>query len=230
MISTTPAPGRPTVAMPAGDAKREQERKNTDALAAEAEHYPLQAIEPDALTIHREIASRLVDDQLQPRGVEHAQEGYVYCRVAGFNHLGQTDTSAVIAKQRLMIRDAETGQPRPVWELVRGSDPEDPHLKDLNGGIRKLGDTVLMRARKAEAVAIELRETETRLARDHGASVNLLQMAEQYPGILQLHSFQQSPTEYLRDRASAARRGLARQLAQKQVDSRIRQGTLFGRE
>jgi hypothetical protein len=133
---------QPTVGMPAGDAKTEQAKINTDFLAQAAEEKAstvhATAIDPTKVKIENEIAVHFSrENQLE---VTNAQAGYKYYW-AGTAARGWEVTYLL----GIRLREPSGGM-TPVWEVVKGDLPESVENKDVTG-VRRIGDCILMRAR-----------------------------------------------------------------------------------
>lgn len=157
--------GRPTTDMPAGDARREQERVNGDELAQEAEEKTtmLGAIDATKIEPDREILGQIVNDRFNRMEVSDAQSPYVYAWIRGYMRDGRQDLEQVTIKQLAKVRNPETGRMEPCWHVVCGSMPEAMECKDVYG-YRRLGDAILMRCRKDLAAELDAMEQDERNA------------------------------------------------------------------
>ena len=214
---------RSTEGMPAGYERDEQEQINADALAEEAETRRAGIeggrIDPKVFEPDREIISHF--NELD---VSNADPAYKYCWVC---------TAArgvmVTAKLAIRVRNMATGHMEPTWEVVTGAMREAEECKDATG-VRRIGDTILMRCRKDHFALIQKFENEKRLHQQGANESTLLEMAEQQNrrgrGVV-VHVNSPLADPQLRD---AARRAAARGIARKQFEGMIRAGTVPGME
>lgn len=137
--------------IPAGDARREAMRQVADDLAQAAEEQGVEggAIRPDAFEIDNEIAGHF--NELE---VTNALPEYEYCWV-NYNFGGR------FIKEKQSHRVREGSGLQPVWEVVHGEMPEAPELRGIGADTtRRLGDVLLMRARKDRALLQRRHQTD----------------------------------------------------------------------
>jgi hypothetical protein len=139
---------------PAGDERREQLARNADALAEQQDALgqTTVTVDPAKLKEDREILRYIVNDTFNQLDVENAQPGYRYCWCPDYDQ-------QIRAKQALTVKEIPSQRTIPVWDIVRGDMPESPSLKDVRT-FRKLGDTILMRARDEIVQALDRYERE----------------------------------------------------------------------
>lgn len=201
--------------MPAGDARREAMREAADTLAQAAEESGADggAIDPRALEIENEIAQHF--NELE---VTNADPAYAYCWV-NFGFGGR------FIKQKMAHRVPEDGGLSPVWEVVQGEMPEAPELRGIGAdSTRRLGDVLLMRARKDRAILLRRQQT-TRQRALEGAPLNALQeMGDKYRHLgVVVHT---NPNDQLLKTMET--RAATALMAQQQVDNMLRAGTVPG--
>jgi hypothetical protein len=134
---------QPTVEMPPGDAKREQEAINLDFLQEEAEKKAngvnAGTIDPSKIKPDREILVHFsMAGNLE---VSNADPGYVYywCGTAGHGWM-------ITYLEAFRLKNLDTGHIEPIWEVVKGDMKESWENRDVTG-VRRVGDTILMRCR-----------------------------------------------------------------------------------
>lgn len=201
--------------LPAGDERREAEARSADDLAERAETRGVEggAIDPKAFKIDREIASRF--NELE---VTNAQPEYEYCWVNA-GHAGR------FIKAKLSERVRMGQSIVPVWEVVQGEMPEAIELRGMMADTtRRLGDVVLMRAKKDVFLRVkQLRQAHLQ-AMQNGTTTELQELGERYRhrGVVIRTSFAEDQLEVM------GRRAMARQQAHQILDGMMRDGTVPG--
>lgn len=202
--------------LPAGDARREAQRAAADDLAERAETAGPDggAIDPKALVIDSELAQHF--NELE---VTNADPAYEYCWVqAGFH--------GRFVKQKLTERVPESWGMAPVWEVVQGDMAEAPELRG-NVGLdttRRLGDVILMRARKDRYLKSKRVRDARRAAMFSGTTTELEELGRQYRhrGIIVHTNMGQEQLDLM------GRRAAMRQQASQMVDGMLRDGSVPG--
>lgn len=209
--------GQSPADLPLGDARREAQRVAADDLAEKAESLGAEggAIDPKKFKVEREIAQHF--NELE---VTEAQPEYEYCWVnAGF--------AGRFIKAKLSERVRLGGSIVAVWEIVQGDMPEARELRGMMADTtRRLGDVILMRARKDAFLRVkQLREARVR-ALHTGTTTELEEMAEQQRrqgrNVVIRTDFGPDQLEQM------GRRAMVRQQAMGMVDQMIRNGSVPG--
>lgn len=167
-----------------------------------AESEGRMAVDPSALEIDPDIFGHL--DSLHVTG---AQKGYHYCWVyTGQNGLGVTRKRAI------------------GYELVKGNDPESTELSDAaSGGLRRLGDTVLMRITQARYALIEAKEREKLEMRERGPQAGFEDMVARADSSIRGLSFEDMDPQTQKRLQAVA-------MAQAKLEGDLRDGTVPGLE
>ena len=201
--------------LPAGDARREAQARAADQLAEAAEARGIEggAIDPKKFVIENEIAQHF--NELE---VTNAQPEYEYCWV----HSGQHGRFIMM---KMSERVKINGEVMPVWEVVQGDMPEARELKgQMADTTRRLGDVILMRARKECALRVRQWREQRRLAMFEGSTTELMEMGERHRhrGVVIRTDFGPDQLEMM------GRRAMMRQQAVGMVDKMIRTGSVPG--
>lgn len=203
---------------PAGDERREVLAKRTDELAeaaetVEAETYP---IDPKALQVENEIAQHF--DEFNELAVSDRQSAYEYRWVwTGLNNIMVKKAMA----ERYPGVDHRMG-----WEIVSGDMPEAREHKDVQG-VRRVGDTILLRCRKEFWLArAEFQKRSRDLQRD-SVTANLKDMAARYAnkGLNVLISDEDMDSPVMKQ---VMKRMLAREIAGNKFEKMLRAGSVPG--
>lgn len=203
--------------LPAGDARREAQAAVKDQLAetAETQGFERGVIDPRKFKIENEIAMHFNDLE-----VSEAQPEYEYCWVqAGF--------SGRFIKEKLSVRVRLGGTMEPVWEVVNGDMPEARELKgQMADTTRRLGDVILMRARKDRFLRVKQLREAHKAAMFTGTTTELEEMAR----ILSTRGVSAVVrTDMAGDQLQAmAQRAAIRQQAAQMVSGMLRAGTVPG--
>lgn len=210
-IVTGPSPAD----VPAGDERREAERIAADTLAEAAETQMPEggAIDPRKFRVENELAQHFNDLE-----VSEAQPEYEYCWVqAGF--------AGRFIKAKLSERVRMNGTMESVWEVVQGDMPEARELKGMMADTtRRLGDVILMRARKDRFLRVKQLREARRQAMFSGTTTELEEMGRMLRGRgVIIH------TNLGGDQLEAmGRRAEMRQMASQMVENMLRTGTVPG--
>jgi hypothetical protein len=209
---------KPTTGMPAGDARREQERENADALAERIETETPEggAINPNVFRIENEIAQHF--NELE---VSHADPAYRYAWVCT-----KANGVMVTSKQALRVRDA-SGYMQPCWEIVKGDMAEARESRDETG-LRRIGDVILMRCRRDRFALLQQAEAHKREMRKASVDSNLIAMGEEarrrgHGVIVRVDSNLADPKV-----RAYAQRAAAQGIARDKFDEMIRNGEIPG--
>lgn len=194
-------------ALPAGHARDEQIKMNTDINAKKVEQAAETAgsINPAAFEPDREILAHT--DGLE---VSDKQPGFVYAWKC-------FDSPA--SNKGYWVKQAQIQG----WQLVCGDMPEAKECKDV-AGMRRVGDTVLMR------IPIErhqqLEQADQKANRDREASVhsNLIQLGKEMGVKVQIVGANDVDSSTLSQMSARARGTMA---ADQKFSMAIRQGTLL---
>jgi len=137
--------GQPLKNLPAGHDRDEQEKINTDLLAeaaeTKAEEEDTVAIDPKALTKDREILAHF--NHANQLAISNPDPAHIYywCGTAG----GGVMVTWMLG---VRIRSVATGQIEPIWEVVKDNPGNESWENRDVTGVRRIGDTILLRARK----------------------------------------------------------------------------------
>jgi hypothetical protein len=203
--------------LPAGDARRDAQREAADDLAEQAAKQEVDggAIDPKAFRIDREIAAHF--NELE---VTEAQPEFEYCWVNA-GHAGRF----IKAKLSERVRLGESIVP--VWEVVQGDMPEARELRGMMADTtRRLGDVILMRAKKDAFLRVKQLREARRQAMHTGTTTELQEMAEQQRRLGRSVVIR---TDFGPDQLEQmGRRALVRQQAGQMIDGMLRNGTVPG--
>lgn len=195
----------------AGTVAREEWDKRKDALEEAAADDPREAIDPEKLEPDREIQQKFQHGDLP---VSNPQAGYDYCWVQAAPQWGG----------QFIFAAQSHG-----WQVVRGDMPEAPEYAESDSagrptGNRRVGDVILMRIRKEVRAARKAQLDRRRLLKqaDLEASEEMQAIARRHRGI-KVHT----GTAAL-DRMR--KHELAKHLAAKQLEARLRTGMVPGME
>jgi hypothetical protein len=148
---------------PAGHQRDEELRRRTDTLQQAAEERAdalgAHGFNPDVLAPDREILADFDGFEVSSR-----QPGFEYKWVPFDNP---------VANKGLMVAQAQTQG----WQVVCGDMPEAKE-KEIVGGMRKIGDTVLMRIPIERAEAIRARERQVYNAQHESAHSSLIELGK----------------------------------------------------
>ena len=225
---------KPTTGMPAGDARREQQRVNADALAEEAAARAsaegLHAIDPSKMEVERDAAFEIVgaDGTENRLAVPGAQPGYRYKRIRGFSSANPTEPDTEQwnwYQERYRIRDRATGKVFCPWQLVNDAkDPEDRdsiHVSAVYGAAcRRRLDTILIRCREDWARLCDQYDTQVRAEREGRSVEGIVDAANHLNGIRATNISTSSPDDYMRMRRGG--------MDVSQVTRAIKEGTVAG--
>lgn len=199
---TAPAPGT---------AAREEWDRNKDALDAALAEDPREAIDPAKLEPEPEIQAKFQDGELP---VSRADPGYDYCWTQADPRWGGNFVHAAQSHG---------------WQVVRGDMPEAAEYAESDKagqptGNRRVGDVILMRIRKDVRAARRAQIDRRRLLRqaDLETTAEMAAIAKKHRGI-RVHTGT-AALEKMR------RHDVAKTLAMKQLDARLRTGTMPGME
>lgn len=147
--------------LPAGDARREQIKINADVNAAtiEQKSAAVETINPDIFAPNREILANI--DGLE---VSDPQPGFIYSWKLFDNPKSNVGYWVNMAKSQ-------------GWQVVCGDMPEAKE-HEIVGGMRKIGDTVLMRIPIALHQELERRERAAIDARSNAVHSNLMELGK----------------------------------------------------
>ena len=209
------ARGESPAALPAGDARREAQRQAADALAQEAEMRGVEggAVDPRAFQIDNEIAQHF--NELE---VSEAQPEFAYCWVQAGYH-------GRFIKMKQTERVPEDGRMVPVWEIVQGDMPEALELRGMMADTtRRLGDVILMRARKDRYFKLRKQREAHNADVQRGITAELEEMGRRYrgAGVVVTTDMDANRLEEI------GRRAAIRAQAGQMVDGMIRNGTVPG--
>lgn len=242
--AATAAPSA-AAAMPAGDARREEMKRDADALNAQAAAFREK---------YQGDVGSIPADKLDPANVDNdivrefdpiTKMLEVQDKVPGKTYLWeQADIHGRFGGFWVTARKAVG------WEVV-ASGPNFPEARNLLAvdGTRRCGDAILMRIDTHRYEELERADRRRRVARMQGVSVKLIEQAEK-AGVL-IHDLVNPSTPRARDiakaqvaAAEAARatmvstmrqagrggmtRALASEIANKRIDGAIRAGTVAG--
>ncbi|HUO74549.1 MAG TPA: hypothetical protein VMU39_27510 [Solirubrobacteraceae bacterium] len=220
IVDADPTTGLP----PAGDARTDELKRRADALAEQADTHGLtqERANPKAFEEDREILQYIAGEVNQLE-VQNAQPGYRYVWVCDKRNYEQ-----VQLKLTERVREKSSGAIVPVWEPVKGSDfKEAPECIDVQGW-RRIGDTVLLRAREERAQAMDAYHEDLKRRQRGQYESNLLDAEEKWRrrgGGVQVHLNSPMADPSLRSAAmQAARAGVGRDEFYKQVDQKLREG------
>lgn len=148
---------------PAGHARDEELRRRTDTLTQAAEERSAaldsNAIDPSMLAPDREILADFDGFEVSNR-----QPGFEYKWVPFDNP---------IANKGMLVSQAQTQG----WQVVCG-DMQEAKEKEIVGGMRKIGDTVLMRAPIEVVERIRARERQVYAAQHASVHSNLIELGK----------------------------------------------------
>lgn len=201
--------------LPAGDDRRDAEARAADDLAeqAEARSADVGTISPQALKIENEIAQHF--NELE---VTESQPEYEYCWVNAGHH-GRFVKAKL--SERVKLGDTIV----PVWEVVQGDMPEALELRGLMADTtRRLGDVILMRAKRDAFLRVKQLREARRQALQNGTTSELEELGRQYRhrGVVIRTDFGPDQLEQM------GRRAMVRQQAHQMLDGMIRSGTVPG--
>lgn len=207
------APGT-AILPPAGHARKEELKKRTDILEAKAAHdfANVEAIDPDAIEIERELAQHFNE-----LNVANAEPGFVYKWVNYTSNGGIAIRQAIAPPER--------------WQVVTGDMPEATDLK-ASDGTRKLGDVMLVRMPKKRYDILERLRAEKNARQQQGHESNLRELARRNPKAVKVYGSEDMPesvTKRLTNPSQAsinAMRGA--EAAQAQFEQNLRAGLVDG--
>lgn len=142
-VAPAPNPNLP----PAGYQRDEELKQRTDNLQQQGEMRVEQeqrfSIDPSKMAPIREIRHNM-----SALNVTNKVPGYEYCWV-NFKTPVDTPGLAIQQKQSIEVYNYQTRAYEPVWEVVHGGMPECINRKGIGADTtRRLGDVLLMRAKK----------------------------------------------------------------------------------
>ena len=162
----------------AGYLRDEELARRTGALEeqADAQFSDTYRIDPAKLREDAEILRH--HDQFS---VEHQEPGFVYCW-AREDKPGEQVSWKLAQDVRMPDGDFVA-----LWEVVQGDMPEATKRKDARG-YRKIGDTILLRARMDRHRQFQIAMHELNRRREHGTSQGLEELARQSKGYVKVFS------------------------------------------
>ena len=185
---------------PPGDARREEMGRRTDELQELAEKQERVAIDPESLKVDPELARHFND-----LDVTEKDSLYDYCWVFSGQH-------GTFIKRKLAQK----------WEVVTGDMPEARELMDV-GGLRRLGDVILMRIRKDNHARLLLHDRDMRRRQQRAVDSRLKELGEK-AGI-KVHADGEVPDRILK---SMEGRSTATRIVQNKMDQLIKEGRVPG--
>lgn len=201
---------------PAGDARREELLRRADELEQEAAAVTseLNAMNPKALKVEREIAQHIMGD-FNELSVPNADPAFAYCWV-------YNDPSRRLGNRWILGKKSEG------WEIVY-HDQEDAkgleHARHADGSI-VIGDVTLMRLSLDRFLLLERKRRAHQKAVESGITSELEEMADKYAGSgVVVRTPENMPPDMLKRMAGSV---AARQMAGQRFDKMIRTGTVPG--
>lgn len=198
--------GRTTNLPPAGHAQREELKQRTDTLTQEAEQraatLEIDQVPDDALELDPEIMFKFDGFEVKDALPQFVYRWVVY------------DSPA--ANKGWFVKQAQIQG----WQLVQGNDPEAKD-NEIAGGLRKIGDTVLMRISKQRHALLQKQEDLLRQRQQESVNSNLMELGRKRGIIIK-------PIEELDPRQARAleARGRGYTAAKQQYERSLREGTL----
>jgi len=208
---------------PAGHARNEQLKQNSDDLAAAMENMSTQhevgKIDPKTFKIDREIQHQLAQmpDVLEVPG---ALPEFDYCWVYAVGAHQQ-----VWAKKALRVKGMLS-----TWHVVQGDMPEAREHK-AEDTTRRLGDVILMRIRKEDHAVLLQHQKYRQQLQELGVSSNLRELGDKHRGkgfVVHTKGDEQFASGRGQTMMSTLQSRAAADLGMKMVDGMLRDGTVPG--